>query len=306
MPPATTAEVVCCIDDREVLTRVTGVLQAERVRAKTLRWQEVIREAKGAGDWQALIYDLAPWDDSAPKVMDAFRQRVPAAPILLYPPLPHDIDHHLEVQLPRRCVCLRLQRNNADERQDLRRTIRRMLSLIPCNRLALLVRNAVPEMPDPLLAYVQEALNTLRDEEKAGRLLVESVATRIGTRVRTLERIAHGSGLPQPKELLDWMLLLHATFVVDKERTTWEAAAWRVGVRTETLCRMRHRLMPPPEVTGRGSGRRVYTTSLDVVVAAFEERCKTCRTVTGQDVSPADQRGKGRRPWGSMARALSR
>jgi hypothetical protein len=266
--------VVCCIRDSEAMKRVSLALEAEGADVAVVEWQDVIRQTTPVAGSAALVYDLEPRGQSTSKVIEAFRDCVSAGPILLYPRASQDIARHLEVQLALPAVCLHLQHENPHETQDLSHDVRRMLNMIPSNRLALLVRSALPPLPEPLGAFVEAILHSLSSEQKEGRPLVEVIAVRAGTRARTLERLSQESGFPKPKELLDWLMLLHLAFVVESEHLTWRAATRRVGIRIKTLYRMRHRLLPR-----QGGGNN----TLDAVLLAFAQRCSTSCKKSGED-----------------------
>jgi hypothetical protein len=153
--------------------------------------------------------------------------------------------------------------------------------MMPGNRFVLLVRNVLPPLAEPTRAFVEEVLHSLTTEKNRARLLVEVMAARAGTHLRAVERLSQQSGLPKPKEMLDWLILLYLAFVVESERLTWRAAAGRVGIRIKTLYRMRHRLLP---AGGVGSH---HNKSLDAVLLALAERCGSSYRNSQQDAQKA-------------------
>jgi hypothetical protein len=206
-------------------------------------------------------------------VIAAFRANTLAAPILLYPPPAHDIGRHLEAHLGRPDVCLRLQRRDAYEIRNLSGDVRRVLNMVPCSRLAGMVRNAADGMPQRLVAYAREALYAVARKDMEARLLVGHVAGRIPTAARTLERLANERDLPKPKELLDWMTLLYVTFVMQYESVTWAAITRRLGFCPKTIYRIRRRLLSIRRQDGRPVGSITNGNGLDCVLLAFARRC---------------------------------
>jgi len=256
--------VACCVRDSEALKRVSLALAAEGAVVEPVKWEDVIMQTTAVAGSAALVYDLEPRDGSASSVIAAFRKCVKNGPVLLYPQASQDIARHLEMQLALPAVYLRLRHENSHDMHSLRADVRRMLRMIPGNRLALLVQSALPQVPEPVATFVDEILHSLSGEQNEGRLLVDVMAMRAGTRKRTLERLSRESGLPRPKEMLDWLILLYLAFVVECERLTWRAATRRVGIRNKTLYRMRHRLLPERGPSNYG---------LDAVLLAFRQRC---------------------------------
>ena len=91
----------------------------------------------------------------------------------------------------------------------------------------------------------------------------------MGVSPRTLERaLRHGETLP-PKELLDWIVLLFVyVAAADGNRSTGEIGR-TIGLDSQRLYRLRHRLLPPRtrDYLGAGAGQ------VDLVLLAFAERC---------------------------------
>jgi hypothetical protein len=274
MRPYRPPSVACCVRDSEALKRVRLALEAEGAVVEPVRREDVINQTAAVVGSAALVYDLEPRNGAASTVIVAFRECVKNGPVLLYPQASQHIARHLEMHLAQPAVCLRLRHDNSHDMQSLRADVRRMLNMIPGNRLALLVRSALPQLPELLATFVDEILHSLSGEQNDGRLLVEVMALRAGTRKRTLERLCRESGLPRPKELLDWLILLHVAFVVECERLTWRAATRRMGIRKKTLYRMRHRLLPERGPSNYG---------LDAVLLAFTQRCGGVRENSEKD-----------------------
>jgi hypothetical protein len=277
IPRLSDTNVVCSIARPEAARRVRKAVEREGATPLSLSWQAVIDGATPGRDWSALIYDLEPKNKRTAEVIDAFRSNTPAGPILLYPEPADDIGRHLEAHLGRPDVCLRLQGRDAFELHGLTADVRRVLGMVPCNRLAAKVRGATRGMPDRLVDYACAALVAVARKERRDKLSVADVAAGIGIPSRTIERLANQLDLPKPKELLDWMTLLHVTFLTEYERATWSSVTRRLGLCPRTLCRMRRRLLSQASGDPDVSERSGHRNGLDHVLLAFAERCRRCR-----------------------------
>ena len=94
----------------------------------------------------------------------------------------------------------------------------------------------------------------------------------LGLSRRTLERRVRGDNLPPPKELIDWVLLLHVSFIAERARTSICKVARFAGVNPNGLYRTKRRLA---DRAGRKIASRTEAWFSDAV-AAFAVRCRTC------------------------------
>ncbi len=224
--------------------------------------------ANGGHDYAALIYDLSPWDDRASVSINRLRRTRPEIPILFYiPPVSQ------AVALTPRCarlpnVRLLMQECNGDGVARLRRDIRWLIGSLPAREILSRVNGVLPEMPPILRGLAQYVLRSRGIER---RPTVGAAARALGVSKRTLERRVRGDHLPPPKELIDWVTLLHVSFIAARGSTSISKVARFAGISPNGLYRTKKRLA---DRAGREIVRRTDDWFSDAV-AAFAVRCRT-------------------------------
>ena len=217
--------------------------------------------------YSALIYDLAPWDDQALVGINRFRRWRPELPILFYvPPVSR------AVALIPRCggignVRFRIQERNGNGMPEFRRDVAWLVQSVPSGEIITRLREAFPEMPSSLLQLARYVLRTPDDNQ---RPTVGSAARALRLSKRTLERRVRCDGLPAPKELIDWIMLLHVSFIASRGSTSMSRVARCVGVNANDLYRIKSRLADR-------AGRQLRSQAEDRfsdVLAAFAARCR--------------------------------
>ena len=217
--------------------------------------------------YSALIYDLAPWDDRALVGINRLRRWRPELPILFYvPPVSR------AVALIPRCggignVRFRIQERNGNGMPEFRRDVEWLVQSVPSGEIITRLREAFPEMPSSLL---QLARYVLRTPDGNQRPTVGSAARALRLSKRTLERRVRCDGLPAPKELIDWIMLLHVSFIASRGSTSMSMVARCVGVNANDLYRIKSRLADR-------AGRQLRSQAEDRfsdVLAAFAARCR--------------------------------
>ena len=222
----------------------------------------------GGHDYAALIYDLSPWDDRASVSINRLRRTRPEIPILFYlPPVSQ------AVALVPRCgrlanVRILIQEPNGDGVANLRRDIRWLIGSLPADEILSRVNGALPEMP-PILRRLAQYVLRSRGIER--RPTVGAAARALGVSKRTLERRVRDDNLPPPKELIDWVTLLHVSFIAARGSTSISKVARFVGISPNGLYRTKKRLA---DRAGREIVRRTDDWFSDAV-AAFAVRCRT-------------------------------
>lgn len=217
--------------------------------------------------YSALIYDLAPWDDRALVGINQLRRWRPELPILFYvPPVSR------AVALIPRCggignVRFRMQEHSGNGMSEFRRDVAWLVQSVPSGEIITRLREAFPEMPSSLL---QLARYVLRTPGVSRRPTVESAARALRLSKRTLERRVRCDDLPAPKELIDWIMLLHVSFIASRGSTSMSRVARCVGVNANDLYRIKSRLADR-------AGRRLRSQAKDRfsdVLEAFAARCR--------------------------------
>lgn len=217
--------------------------------------------------YSALIYDLAPWDDRALVGINRLRRWRPELPILFYvPPVSR------AVALIPRCggignVRFRMQERNGNGMSELRRDIAWLLESMPSGEIITRLKEVFPEMPSSLLRLARYVLRT---PSANWRPTVESTARALRLSKRTLERRVRYDSLPAPKELIDWITLLHVSFVASRGSTSISRVARCAGINANDLYRLKSRLADR-------AGKRLRNQAEDRfpdVLAAFAARCR--------------------------------
>jgi len=217
--------------------------------------------------YSALIYDLAPWDDRALVNINRLQRRRPELPVLFYvPPVSQ------AVALMPRCggignVRFRMQERSGKGMSEFRRDVAWLVQSVPSGEIITRLKEVFPEMPSSLL---QLARYVLRTPGVTRRPTVESAARALGVSKRTLERRVRCDGLPAPKELIDWITLLHVSFVASRGSTSISRVVRCAGINANDLYRIKSRLADR-------AGRRLRSQAKDRfsdVLAAFAARCR--------------------------------
>ncbi len=147
-----------------------------------------------------------------------------------------------------------------------------------------LVRNAPGEVigstivslmpPDPNVArFCRQAVAHLCYSKDQGALTVCSVSHDLHVGVRTLERACGDASLPPPKEMLDWITLLVAAYTAAATQTRTCRVAACLGVDSQKLWRLRHRLLAPAFLREPGTSVREF----ERVLLGFADRCGIAR-----------------------------
>ena len=215
--------------------------------------------------YSALVYDLAPWDDRALVGISRLRRSRPEMPILFYvPPVSR------AVALIPRCggvpnLRIRMQERNGTS--EFRRDIRWLVQAVPSWEIMVRLTEVLPNMPPAVRHLAQYVLRVLSVERKP---TVETAARAMGLSKRTLERRARGDHAPPPKELIDWVTLLHVSFIAVRSSLSISKVARCAGINPNDLYRTKKRL-------SERSGTRLLNGGEDwfsEVVAAFAARCR--------------------------------
>lgn len=217
--------------------------------------------------YACLIYDLAPWDDRALVNINRLRRWRPELPILFYvPPVSR------AVALIPRCggignVRFRMQERSGNGMSEFRRDVAWLVQSVPSGEIITRLKEMFPEMPPSLLQLTRYVLRTPGVNR---RRTVESAARALGLSKRTLERRVRCDGLPAPKELIDWITLLHVSFIASRGSTSISRVARCTGITANDLYRIKSRLADR-------AGRRLQSQAQDRfsdMLAAFAARCR--------------------------------
>ncbi len=268
LPLCLKSTVACCVRDETACRLASDVLRSQGAASAEIAWPD-LASLDAPPDWQALIYDLQPWDKRAVDVVERCRGTAPAAPVLLYSPAIPGVGTLLEACPRDPTVMIQLQFSDRQEFERLQASIQRLLAQIPCEQLALLVRAAFPQLSDRMWCYIRRAFAVIMRHEHP---TAHGVAASVGVSVRTLERGFRAMGLPRPKELLSWLTLLYLTLIAHRSSQSLASAARAMGWRPGKLYRLRRRLLRCDSGLQSVVGRTSPHTEFDLILIAFLKR----------------------------------
>lgn len=280
---ARSGTVACCVADADALARVRATLRRDGLAVIELRSAALTVEpasewhgpARGLPQFDLLVYDLSPWDDSAVHLVRAFRSNRPRTPLLVYHP-PGDLATTLAARiatLPGITVQVQ-QPAFPGEELRVRRLVRELLTGIPTQIAAWLAREVLGPAPPLTHRFANTALRQLaRGGLTTPR--VEEVARELGVRRRDVQRACHATGLPSPKRLLQWLTLLHVSVATEWTGKPLVRMARRVGLSQRDLHRWRRDLLAEEVSSARDA-------TLEIVFLAFAQACGVARTRAGE------------------------
>jgi hypothetical protein len=237
-----------------------------------VRWQGLVTAERNPA-WEALVYDLNPWDRRALAIVRRLTDVAPSAPILLYVPHTPGVGALLEDCAGDPRVFVKLQFNDGTEIERLKAELVRIGRQIPCEQLAMLLRCALPEAPARVRDFLWGSLQALAHPTGQNHPTAHSVAAGLGLSVRTLERALAACGLPQPKELLNWLTLLYITLTAERTARSTAATGRAMGWRPTDIYRLRHRLLHRVGGEPLNGMSRAQAGEFDLAFLALIKRC---------------------------------
>ena len=287
-PQATRRErVAFCVTSGEARSAVLTALRSAGIEPVTAMPLQLYSTLSRSHSIDALIHDLHPWDFSSVGQMEAIRTRYPDLPILIYAPVRPGIADLLVrcAHLP--CLHAELQLSaDGHQPQRLRRLLRLLIDEVPSARLLRILETAVPNAPPRAWSFTSMALQDVHCGSRSERPTVRGLANRLGVSERTLERSWPRSVFPAPKEMLAWLVLLLVTFTAAASGASAARVAHSLGLDSQRLYRIRHRLLP--------TGMR--TSDFEAVLLAFCERCRAQARNRSSNVRGQLMMTKARRP----------
>lgn len=209
--------VIVMISDPRARARVVDALAEEGLASLALATRD-LSELEGTTP-AALVYDLAPWSAAALQFLSRLRSapwRVAELPVLLYVP-PRPEAAQLLVEAGRfSLVRGEMQCDGASEGGRIRGAMRQLLRDAPAAGVFQLLMRHLPDLPSDVQRLCRFACEKLAAHDGA-ELTVSRAAAELGADRRTLERRLRALGLPMPKELFDWTIVVFAAYVADEE-----------------------------------------------------------------------------------------
>lgn len=259
---------VCCCVTGTLLRREVhqaGAACGATILDVTLPLQQRARRRAPAG----LVYDLAPWDESAIDAVLRVRADFPAMPIFLVVPSGERAAALLErcVALP--CVQGVIQGAGASPR--VREGLQVLLANTPAAVVGQILLALFPELPERIAEYAASVIRGLEGERDAVR--VGQILPLLALTPRVAERTFAEAGLPTPKRLADWLTLTLIALTAERAQTTLAEAARHFGYNSNDFYRLRQRVLPP----GLTGIEAHATQAFDLTLLAFAEACGISR-----------------------------
>ena len=218
------------------------------------------------------VYDLAPWNDVALHLLRCVTTSHPAVPVLLFVPTRTDVASLLVRCGSAPCLTAEFQLRDREQVIRLRAAMRDLVRNAPGEVIGSTIVSLMP--PDPNVArFCRQAVAHLCYSKDQGALTVYSVSHDLHVGVRTLERACGDASLPPPKEMLDWITLLVAAYTAAATQTRTCRVAAYLGVDSQKLWRLRHRLLAPAFLREPGTSVREF----ERVLLGFADRCGIAR-----------------------------
>ena len=220
--------------------------------------------------WSGLIYDLAPWDQTACVQLQQIRSNRPELPVLLYIP-PHDAAFSLIPQCAKlTAVSVRVQQRSSGAVAELREEVLRLLRTESKEHLMGLLSGALPQRSTLVRAFLEESLDLL---SAGARPRVERLAARLRVSRRTLERSFAHEELPTPKEMTDWLTFLWLAYVSYRHEQPLAQVARSIHIRSHDLYHLRRRLAQRAEI----SSWHLSEDTVSMIVFELRKRCATAK-----------------------------
>jgi len=260
---AVTDRIAHCISSSETRRLVETALRMGRLEPVAVELAESSFSLRGLSHCSGIVYDLYPWDITATLHLEGLRHRFPDLLILLYAPARAGIARLLSLCAHTSGVHAELQQGcSTREAERLRELVTGMLDDGPRLRLLRMIQAALPPMRDTVWRFTELALRLMG----RSRLTVGGLASGLGISERTLERSWCETSVPAPKELLEWITLLFVGLLSAQSGFSVASAARGLGIDTQALYRLRHRLLSTDLRQGRDD--------FEVVFLAFADRCR--------------------------------
>jgi len=283
------ATVAVCVRGAGARDRVRRALAQGDLDVVLVTPEELAVDPIAVAGCLGVIYDLEPMTSASVELVAALRSQQPWLPILLYPALNDGV---LELTLGiggTPGVYAKEQVPDSLEVGRLKEFIERCLRAAPTARVTTLVSLLLADAPPRILEFTRVAVHRLA-RPNCDRTVM-GLADALELTPRTLQRAWPRQDLPQPKELLDWLVLLVVAHVAVWSGVTVRTVSRILGVEPNTFYRLRLRLMPKaPRPHGEQPGQE-----FDLVLLAFAERCRVPRQRANDIVRSAAGQSRGTR-----------
>jgi len=240
MPFPLGSEVLVAISDPHALARVREALrQAHTPFSEVSSWSLADRQPERVA---LIIYDLAPFDGTVLDRLERVRRAYPMVPFVLYPPPHVDAAQLLVDVAPLRLVHALLQSGSAAEVQRLRGAIRRAFLEAPSAGVLGAMEDMLGDGVDLKIKLFLAGVIRHVGPVESPPPSVQAMARSLNMSQRSLERVWSGTGLPGPKQMIDWATLATLAGAAAAVGETTSRLASRRGIGARRLHRLRRRL----------------------------------------------------------------
>ncbi len=265
------ATVAVCISTAGARDRVRRALAERDLDIVFVTPEELAFEPTVVAGYLGVVYDLEPLTSASVELVAALRSRQPWMPILLYPALNDGV---LELTLGIGGIAGVSAKGQMCDRFEVGRLkgfVERCLGAAPTARVTALVSLLLADAPTRVIEFARIAVHRLA-QPNCDRTVM-GLAAALELTPRSLQRTWPRQDLPQPKELLDWLVLLVVAHVAAWSGVTVRTVSRTLGVEPSSFYRLRRRLMPKtPRPGGDQTGEE-----FDLVLLAFAQRCRVSR-----------------------------
>lgn len=236
--PTALTTVAVMVGDSAARTRVVTALGEEGLVPLIVTARDISVRGLDGPPVAALVYDLAPWNDDARRLLGRLG---PDLPVMFYAPSHAEVARLLieAGRLP--LVDGELQCDGPGDIARLRRSVRRLLEMAPAAIVFRLLMRHAPNLPSVVVQFCRNACGVLA-AGMGDTLTVSHLASALGADRRTLERHWRAHKLPPPKEMLDWIIVVFAAYLSERDNLLLYSTHELLGMSWERLRRSRLRL----------------------------------------------------------------
>jgi hypothetical protein len=216
-----------------------------------------------------LVYDLAPWDESALEAVHGVRRDFPALPIFLVVP-----SRETAAELLLQCgtlPCVHGVLHGPSSHERVKDGVIALLATAPTTVLRKIVLALFPGIPERGTDYVARVVDGLQEERDSVR--VGDLLPALSLTPRIAERAFAEAGLPRPKRLADWLTLLLIALTAERGLISLGEAARHYGYDPNEYYRLRQRVLPPALRDLPAGAPQAF----DLTLLAFAEACGVSR-----------------------------
>lgn len=207
-------------------------------------------------------------------MLNRVRTEWPILPIFLYVPRLPDVSELILHCGSIQGIRVRVQSASPTAVAALRGDIRKLLDTVHLLVLQGIVRKAVHDTPRAVTEFALLAVRSLHSGRGMDSFTVETLSAELRVSTRTLHRYWASTSLPQPKQMLNWIILLFVSYTAAVGGISVPRIAASIGLSRQRLYRIRKRLTAG-ECEVRLSN---IDQAFDLVLCVFLRKCGMTNT----------------------------